>query len=85
MAVRGRFCLVNSWRISHFGVKPVSGGRPPRDKRIKGVRDVIVGIFAQEEARVLILVDLFSLKTRKAENVIIKYVIRAKRVREGEN
>ena len=25
-------CLVSSWMISHFGIKPVSGGRPARDK-----------------------------------------------------
>lgn len=71
--------------MSHFGIKPVSGGSPPRERRINGVRDVIAGIFAQEEARVLMLVDLFSLKTRKAENVIIKYMISVRSVREGEN
>ena len=66
-------------------MKPVSGGSPPRDRRISGVREVITGIFAQEEARVLMLVDLFSLKTRNAENVMIKYVMRARSVRDGEN
>lgn len=85
VAVRGRSCLVSSWRISHFGIKPVRGGSPPRDRRIRGVRDVIVGNFAHEEASVLMLVDLFSLKTRNVENVIIMYVISARSVREGEN
>ena len=85
MAVRGRACLVSSWRMSHFGIKPVSGGRPPSDRRIRGVRAAIAGIFAQEEASVLILVALFNLKTRNVEDVIIRYVVRAKSVRDGEN
>jgi len=53
-------------------MKPVSGGRPPRDRRTRGVSDVSAGVFAQEVARVLMFVALFSLKTRKAENVMIK-------------
>lgn len=36
-------------------------------------------------ARVLMLVDLLSLNTRNVEEVIIKYVRRAKSVRAGEN
>lgn len=66
-------------------MNPVSGGRPPRDSRTKGAREVSAGAFAHEVARELMLVDLFSLNTRNVENVIIKYVIRAIRVREGEN
>lgn len=85
MAVKGRSCLVSSWRMSHFGMNPASGGSPPRDSKISGVRAVIAGIFAQEEASVLMLVDLFVLKIRKAENVMMKYIIRARRVSEGEN
>lgn len=53
-------------------MKPVSGGRPPSDKRIRGVREVIAGAFAHEEASWLILVDLFSLNTRNVESVIRK-------------
>ena len=49
------------------------------------MRAVIVGIFAQEEASALMLVALFNLKTRNVENVIIRYVVRAKSVRDGEN
>ncbi|MDG2555485.1 hypothetical protein P7M41_26175, partial [Vibrio parahaemolyticus] len=33
----------------------------------------------------LMLVDLFSLNTRNVEDVITRYVIRVRRVREGEN
>lgn len=76
---------MSSCRISHFGIKPVSGGRPPNDSKIRGVREVSAGILAQEMARVLILVDLLSLNTRNVENVMTRYVRRARRVREGEN
>ena len=71
--------------MSHLGMKPVSGGRPPNDRRIRGVSAVRAGVLAQDMARVLMLVALFSLKTRNVENVITIYVIRARRVREGEN
>lgn len=63
----------------------MSGGRPPRDRRTKGAREVIAGVFAQEMASALILVDLFILKTRNVEDVITRYVRRASKVREGEN
>lgn len=49
------------------------------------MRDVITGIFAQEEASELMLVALFSLNTKNAEKVIMKYVIRARSDRDGEN
>lgn len=65
-------------------MKPVSGGRPPRDRSTRGVREVRIGAFVQEMASALILVDLFSLNTRNVENVITKYVRSARRVREGE-
>lgn len=53
-------------------MKPVSGGRPPRDSRIKGVMVVRAGAFAQEVARALMLVELFSLNTRKVEDVMAR-------------
>jgi len=53
-------------------MNPVSGGSPPRERRIKGVRDVSAGAFAHEVARVLMLVALFSLNTRKVEKVMTK-------------
>lgn len=71
--------------MSHFGIKPVRGGSPPNDKRIRGVRDVSTGALAQEVARTFTLVDLFSLNTRNVEIVIVKYTRRVRRVREGEN
>ena len=27
-------CLVSSWIMSHFGMKPVNGGRPARERRV---------------------------------------------------
>lgn len=72
MAVRARSCFVSSCRISHLGMKPVSGGRPPRDRRIRGVRDVRMGALAQEVARALIVVVLLSINTRKVEEVMMR-------------
>lgn len=53
-------------------MKPVRGGRPPRESRMRGMRAVRAGAFAQDVARVLIFVDLLSLNTRNVENVIMK-------------
>lgn len=72
MAVGARSCLVSSCKISHFGMKPVNGGRPPRDRRTKGAREVRAGVFAQEAAKELTVNELFSLKVRNAENVMMK-------------
>lgn len=80
-----RSCFVNSCKISHFGIKPVIGGRPPSERRMSGASDVRTGALAQEVESELIVVDLFSLNTRKAENVMIRYVKRVRSVREGEN
>lgn len=35
--------FVNSWMIIHLGIKPVSGGRPPRDIRVIRIVDTISG------------------------------------------
>lgn len=85
MATNGRSCFVISCRISHFGMKPVNGGRPPKDNKTSGVRAVSAGAFVQEVARVLMFVDSFNLKIRKIEKVMVMYVRRARRVSEGEN
>lgn len=85
VAVVASCCLVSSCRISHFGAKPVSGGRPPSDSSMRGVRAVRAGVFAQEVARVLMFVELFNLNTRNVENVMIKYVRRVSRARDGIN
>lgn len=72
MAVGARSCLVSSCRISHFGMKPVSGGKPPSDKRMRGIREVRMGVLAHEVAKELIVVVLFSINTRKEEEVMMR-------------
>lgn len=62
----------SSCKMSHFGIKPVSGGSPPRERRTRGVKAVSAGAFVQEVASELIFVALFNLKTRKVENVMTK-------------
>lgn len=44
-----------------------------------------MGAFVEDVARALMVVALFSLKTRKVEKVIMKYVKSVSIVREGEN
>lgn len=63
--------MASSCKISHLGIKPVSGGRPPSERSSRGVRAVRAGVFAHDVARVLILVVLFNLKIRNVENVMI--------------
>lgn len=72
VAVGARSCLVSSCRISHFGMKPVSGGRPPSDRRMRGMREVRMGVLAHEVAKELIVVVLFSINTRKEEEVMMR-------------
>lgn len=55
-----------------MGINPDRGGRPPRERRIKGVMAVRAGVFAQEEARELMLVELLILNVVKAENVMVR-------------
>lgn len=72
MAVGARSCLVSSCRMSHFGIKPVSGGRPPSDSRMRGMREVRMGVLAHEVAKELIVVVLLSINTRKEEEVMMR-------------
>lgn len=57
--------------MSHLGAKPVKGGRPPRDSRIRGVRVARTGPLAHEVARALMWVELEVLNARNAEDVIM--------------
>lgn len=66
-------------------MKPVRGGRPPNDRRTRGVRVVRMGVLAQEVASAFTVVALFSLKIRNIEIVIARYVMSVRRVRAGEN
>ena len=71
VAVRGSPCVANSCKINHFGIKPVSGGRPPRDSRARAAVVVIMGALDQLIASVLIFVVFINLNVRKVADVII--------------
>lgn len=66
-------------------MKPVRGGRPPSDRRTRGVSVVRMGVLAQDVASAFTVVALFSLKRRNIEMVIARYVVSVSRVRAGEN
>lgn len=57
MAVKLSSCFVNSERIIHFGRKPVRGGRPPNDNKIRGVMAERIGVLVHEVDSALIVVD----------------------------
>lgn len=52
-------------------MKPVSGGKPPNDRRIRGIRDEMIGVLAHEIVKVPIVVVLFIMKARKVEEVMM--------------
>lgn len=43
MAMGMLLCSTSSCRISHFGMKPVRGGRPPRDSRVSKMT-IVIGV-----------------------------------------
>lgn len=63
--------MASSCKINHFGMKPVSGGSPPRDSRARAAMAVIVGTLAQLIARVLIFVVAISLNVRNVADVMM--------------
>lgn len=73
MTVAGiiKFCLVSSCKISHFGIKPDRGGRPPRERRVMRAIMESKGDFDEDEEIELILVELSVLNRRKVVEVII--------------
>lgn len=77
VAVRGKFCLASSCRMSHFGMNPVSGGSPPSDSNTIVAVAVVIGALGQHSASVLIFVAIKDLNVKKAADVIIIYVDRA--------
>lgn len=83
MAVIGRFCFASSCRINHFGMNPVSGGKPPNDSSTRAVVVVRVGFFDQIIVRVLIFVVDDVFRVRNAADVMKMYVPRARRVSCG--
>lgn len=64
--------FVNSSMITHLGKKPVSGGRPPRERRVDGIRGVShVSLFqVRDSSRVVVLE--FKLSSR---NVVVVRMI----------
>lgn len=64
--------FVNSSMITHLGKKPVSGGRPPRERRVDGIRGVShVSLFqVRDSSRVVVLE--FKLNSR---NVVVVRMI----------
>ena len=74
VAMMGRSCFVSSCRINHFGMNPVSGGKPPNESRTRAVVDARTGFFDQVVARVFIVVVVSVLRVRNAAEVIIMYV-----------
>lgn len=64
---------MSSCKISHFGMKPVRGGRPPKDNRARAAVAVRIGALAQLVASVLIFVAFINLNVRKVVIVIIMY------------
>lgn len=66
-------------------MKPVRGGRPPRERSIRGIIEVSAGALVHERVSELMFVELLSLNVRKVAAVMIKYVIKARNVREGAN
>lgn len=85
MADSGSPCFVSSCKISHFGMKPERGGRPPRDSSTRAVSAARVGDLVHEVARVLMVRELLVFRVRNAEDVMIIYRDRLRSVREGAN
>lgn len=83
VAVRGNSCLVSSCKISHLGINPERGGSPPRESRIRGVRAVRMGVFAQDVDKEFMLREWLILNTKNIDRVIMIYMIRAMSVSLG--
>lgn len=83
MAISGRLWVANSCIINHFGINPVSGGRPPSDSNTRAVVIVRVGFLDHTIASVLIFVADEAFRARKAADVIKIYIIKARRVSWG--
>lgn len=71
MAVSGSPCLVSSCKISHFGMNPVSGGKPASDNIVTRFTVVMTGAFVQLVARILIFVADIVFSVMKAVYVMM--------------
>lgn len=63
-------CLVSSWVMSHFGMKPVSGGRPARERRVTIMVEFSIGVFVQEMSIVDSFRTLICERDRNTVDVI---------------
>lgn len=64
-------CLVSSWTMSHFGMNPVSGGSPARD-RSTSIRVVFsTGVFVHEVRTMDRLRALILLSAMNTADVMI--------------
>lgn len=62
---------MSSCKISHLGIKPERGGRPPRDSNTRVVNAARVGDLVHEVARVLMVRELLVFSVRNAEDVMM--------------
>lgn len=62
--------FVISWIINHFGINPVSGGRPPNDNIVMKIIMVIRGSLFHVCDREFIVVDELVIRSRKVVIVI---------------
>lgn len=85
VAMRAQLFSTMTWRIIHFGKKPVSGGKPPKEKRMRGVKAVNTGFLVADMASVVRSVECMWSNTRNAAAAITMYVRRVNRARDLEN
>lgn len=61
--------LISSCKISHLGMKPVRGGRPPKDRRVSRMMMVVVADLFHRPPKDLILVTFDRLSVRNMVRV----------------
>lgn len=50
----------NSVIMSHLGINPESGGRPPRDRRMVAIRGTVMGcLFHDKEIELIVVCEAF--------------------------
>lgn len=64
-------CLVSSWIMSHFGMKPVNGGRPARERRVSIAVAFSIGVLVHEMSIVDSFRTLIWARDRNTVEVII--------------
>lgn len=66
-------CLVSSWIMSHFGRKPVRGGRPAKDRSVSRRIALSEGVFVHAVINVDSFSTFIELKVRNTAAVIRVY------------